>query len=260
MLLSDLPTSVLCEVLRHFEAPELSALACTCRLYHRIVTQDLGEEYWRNLYRAQYPQYEALARGPPRDWKTLYKDSFVKTKRIRQRALQRKVNELQNDIHDVNREIRTLNEEANDLINQERSHTSLYQEMDRGRSAEVALKTWSPVSVSVWHKQVVEQTPLDRTTRMEDLESKLSSFSMMTAQIAATSGGCAMMGAVAPGNALSSARSWKRRRQLSLRKSGYEVMRRKRSSGSEDDDSATFSERFLSVSQRILESIRSFKI
>merc|ERR1712057_143976 len=87
-----------------------------------------------------------------------------------------------------------------------------------------------------------------------------SSFSMMTAQIAATSGGCAMMGAVAPGNALSSARSWKRRRQLSLRKSDYEVMRRKRSSGSEDDDSATFSERFLSVSQRILESIRSFKI
>ena len=172
-MLSDLPTSVLCEVLRHFEAPELSALACTCRLYHRIVTQDLGEEYWRNLYRAQYPQYEAQARDPPRDWKTLYKDSFVKTKRIRQRALQRKVNELQNDIHDVNREIRTLNEEANDLINQERSNTSLYQEMDRGRTAEVALKTWSPVSVSVWHKQVVEQTPLDRTTRMEDLESKL---------------------------------------------------------------------------------------
>merc|ERR1712188_237271 len=94
----------------------------------------------------------------------------------------------------------------------------------------------------------------------EEEETTTSSFSMMTAQIAATSGGCAMMGAVAPGNALSSARSWKRRRQLSLRKSDYEVMRRKRSSGSEDNDSATFSERFLSVSQRILESIRSFKI
>merc|ERR1712199_59604 len=94
----------------------------------------------------------------------------------------------------------------------------------------------------------------------EEEETTTSSFSMMTAQIAATSGGCAMMGAVAPGNALSSARSWKRRRQLSLRKSDYEVMRRKRSSGSEDYDSATFSERFLSVSQRILESIRSFKI
>merc|ERR1712039_603651 len=94
----------------------------------------------------------------------------------------------------------------------------------------------------------------------EEEETTTSSFSMMTAQIAATSGDCAMMGAVAPGNALSSARSWKRRRQLSLRKSDYEVMRRKRSSGSEDDDSATFSERFLSVSQRILESIRSFKI
>ena len=172
-MLSDLPTSVLCEVLRHFEAPELSALACTSRLYHRVVSQDLGAEYWRNLYRLQYPQYEAQAQDSAKDWKTLYKDCFVKTKRIRQRALQRKVNELQNDIHDVNREIRTLNEEANDLINQERSHTSLYQEMDRGRSAEVALKTWSPVSVSVWHKQVVEQTPLDRTTRMEDLESKL---------------------------------------------------------------------------------------
>merc|ERR1711959_864619 len=94
----------------------------------------------------------------------------------------------------------------------------------------------------------------------DEAETTTSSFSMMNAQIAATSGGCAMMGAVAPGNALSSARSWKRRRQLSLRKSDYEVMRRKRSSGSEDDDSATFSERFLSVSQRILESIRSFKI
>ena len=41
------------------------------------------------------------------------------------------------------------------------------------RSAKVALKTWSPVSVSVWHQQVVEQTPLDNETRMGDLEAKL---------------------------------------------------------------------------------------
>ena len=66
-----------------------------------------------------------------------------------------------------------MKEEANDLVNQERSHSKLYLEIDRGLSAEVALKTWSPVSVSVWHKQVVEQLPIDKATRLEDLEAKL---------------------------------------------------------------------------------------
>jgi len=97
----------------------------------------------------------------------------IKTKRIRQRALQRKAIVIENDIQDVNREIKTLKEEANDLINQERAESRLYLEIDRGRSAKVALKTWSPVSVSVWHQQVVEQTPLDNETRMGDLEAKL---------------------------------------------------------------------------------------
>merc|ERR1711933_323687 len=67
----------------------------------------------------------------------------------------------------------TLKEEANDLINQERAQSKLYLEIDRGRKAEIALKTWSPVSVSVWHQSVVEQTPLDTGTRMGDLEAKL---------------------------------------------------------------------------------------
>jgi hypothetical protein len=59
------------------------------------------------------------------------------------------------------------------LINQERAESMLYLEIDRGRSAKVALETWSPVSVSVWHQQVVEQTPLDKETRMGDLVAKL---------------------------------------------------------------------------------------
>ena len=54
-------------------------------------------------------------------WKTVYKESFVKAKLRRQRAHQRKVIVIQMEIQDVNREIKTLKDEANDLINQERA-------------------------------------------------------------------------------------------------------------------------------------------
>jgi len=41
------------------------------------------------------------------------------------------------------------------------------------RSAGIALKTWAPAPVSVWHKKVVEQTPVSVDSRMEDLAAKL---------------------------------------------------------------------------------------
>jgi hypothetical protein len=169
--LTDFPPSLLFEVCQRFEAPDLLKLACTCKAFNQIATY-IGERYWRNLYSLHY-SYEAQGGKPDRGWESLYKDCFVKTKRIRQRALQRKAIVIENDIQDVNREIRTLKEEANDLINQERAESMLYLEIDRGRSAKVALETWSPVSVSVWHQQVVEQTPLDKETRMGDLVAKL---------------------------------------------------------------------------------------
>ena len=178
--LDDLPTSLLCLVLDRFEAPELLRLACTCRKFHAIAT-DFGKtgQYWRRLYKRQYGLYyeytcitngEQLTSG---GWKELYKKAFLATRREMQRKRQKRVTIIENDIRDVNREIRTLKEEANDLINQERSHSKLCLEIGRGRSAEVALKTWSPVSVSVWHKQVVEQAPCDPDTRMEDLQAKV---------------------------------------------------------------------------------------
>ncbi len=47
------------------------------------------------------------------------------------------------------------------------------------RSAGIALKTWAPASVSVWHKKVVEQTPVSVDSRMEDLAAKLKVTKLM---------------------------------------------------------------------------------
>jgi hypothetical protein len=94
--LTDFPPSLLFEVCQRFEAPDLLKLACTCKAFNQIATY-IGERYWRNLYSLHY-SYEAQGGKPDRGWESLYKDCFVKTKRIRQRALQRKAIVIENDI------------------------------------------------------------------------------------------------------------------------------------------------------------------
>ncbi|QDZ17898.1 hypothetical protein HOP50_01g04040 [Chloropicon primus] len=164
MRLEDLPTSVLCEVLSRFEAQELMTLACTCKLFHQVATTDITDGFWMRLYKLHYGF--DVEPDPECGWKGRYRDAFLRTKLIRQRSEQRRVTLIENQIKDIEREVRTLHEEALDLKHQVRSHASLYREIDRVKSAEVALKTWSPASVSARHKQVVEQTPVDKATRL----------------------------------------------------------------------------------------------
>ena len=130
--ISDFSDSLLCEVLGRFDAPELCALACTCKRFHAF-SSTLGEDYWRGLVeKRRYLSPHVTPKGKEA-WKTVYKESFVKAKLRRQRAHQRKVIVIQMEIQDVHREIKTLKDEANDLINQERAETNLYEEIDRGR-------------------------------------------------------------------------------------------------------------------------------
>ena len=130
--LSDFSDSLLCEVLGRFDAPELCALACTCKRFHAF-SSILGEDYWRGLVeKRRYLSPHVTPKGKEA-WKAVYKESFVKAKLRRQRAHQRKVIVIQMEIQDVNREIKTLKDEANDLINQERAESNLYEEIDRGR-------------------------------------------------------------------------------------------------------------------------------
>ncbi len=112
--------------------------------------------------------------GCERTWKSLYRDRFLESKRCEERARWRKEIAIQNQIHDVRREVQTLTEEANDLARQERNVHSLCIELDRSRRAEVALKTWTPVSVNVFHRSLVEQAPAGSPElQLQELESKL---------------------------------------------------------------------------------------
>jgi len=176
MQIGDLPQCLLRELLGRLDAPELCTLASTCRKLNEVARKDLGEGYWQNLCETQYGltvDGVQQARRGTATWKELYQERFLESKRNRQRAKHRKLIAIQNERNDVQREVDILSNEARDLSKQERAELSLLSELNKSRRADVALKTWSPVSVSVWHKKVVEQSPINVEKRIQELEAKV---------------------------------------------------------------------------------------